>query len=184
MNPERKCTAKRLLSLFMAAGIVLTMTPGITVSADTVVSGAAVSASETTGGADEPTDPEEGTEETAEPSDPEEGEEETAEPADPSGTEEASEYTENDDNGIALYSTPVDINDTLYVYGGQLDTDFSFDISGMTLTILTDKTLTITNKRSGAQSNINIVIADGVDATLILDNLTINRTDGPAISMG
>ena len=113
MNPERKCTAKRLLSLFMAAGIVLTMTPGITVSADTVVSGAMASASETTGGADEPADPEEGTEETAEPSDPEEGEEETAEPADPA--EGA------DENGIALYSagTPVDINDTLYVYGGQ-----------------------------------------------------------------
>lgn len=101
------------------------------------------------------------------------------------GTSETQNSGESQDgNGVALYGTEVSINDTLLVDGGVQGTDYSYDNSSMTLTVMTDTPLTLRNKYSNSESNINIIIANGVNATLKLNNLTINRSNGPAISMG
>ncbi len=88
------------------------------------------------------------------------------------------------DPGTALYSSSYEeVDGSLYVSGGSsADGDFKFENG--TLTVLSEKPLTISNKDSQNVVRTRIYIADGVAATLILNGVLIQPNDGAPISMG
>ena len=76
--------------------------------------------------------------------------------------------------------------DLFTVAGGAENTDWKFDAATGTLTILTDKELTISGgtATNGIDYFGNIVIADGVDAKLTLDGVTLDTRQKPGSQAG
>lgn len=189
MNLERKRTAKRIISLFAAASILATMAPGIAASAnDTVITGAdmpnAILHSDE-GESDDPTGTAESTRESGMSTEEGSG---SIEPDTPTssenGTDEADLHSANN-VGFNLYSNAQEnVGDFTVIGGTEADGDFTYDSNNRSLTITSNKTLTIKNIDPTTPTDDRIIIKSNISANIVLDGVNLNNSNYAGISVG